>query len=115
MHWLGGVLESKGYSDLHVVDFYRDPTFLSEFATVDRQAVSPVFRQHTADVYLFCPMTVNLGIALQIAEVAKEVSLNSVTIFGGVVAMPSRLMRVTGSTSWVSQADGQGLGSVLLH
>ena len=41
-----------------------------------RQAVSPVFRQHTADVYLFCPMTVNLGIALQIAEVAKEVSLN---------------------------------------
>ena len=60
-------------------------------------------------------MTVNLGIALQIAKVAKEVSLNSVTIFGGVVAMPSRLMRVTGSTSWVSQADGQGLGSVLLH
>jgi hypothetical protein len=112
MHWLGGVLESKGYSDLHVVDFYRDPTFLSEFATVDPSGGIP--RISAADVYLFCPMTVNLGIALQIAEVAKEVSLNSVTIFGGVVAMPSRLMRVTGSTSWVSQADDQGLGSVLL-
>jgi len=35
MHWLGGVLESKVHSVLYVVDFYRDPTFLSEFATVD--------------------------------------------------------------------------------
>jgi len=43
MHWLGGVLESKGYSDLHVVDFYRDPTFLSEFATVDPSGDPPYF------------------------------------------------------------------------
>ncbi len=97
MHWLGGVLVAHGYTSLDVADLYTS-----------RLTVRDVLRQHPGDVYLFSPMTVNLPAALSIADVVKELSPGSVTIFGGVVATPLHWeVAAHGSVDYVVTGRGE--------
>lgn len=88
MHWLGGVLVSRGYTDLDVVDLYTEPGAVGQTSRLNGEVVQAALRAHPADCYLFSPMTVNLHFALEIAEAVHELNQAARTIFGGVVATP---------------------------
>lgn len=88
MHWLGGVLVQHGYTSMDVIDLYTVPGMVGSPTTIDEKSVQAALREHPADVYLFSPMTVNLPIALRVADVVKELYPRSATIFGGVAATP---------------------------
>lgn len=85
MTWLGGVLQHDGYTHLSVADLYDMPV---QGTDLDAGLVERRLRAAPADVYLFSPMTPNLHLALQIAEVVKSLNPRATTIFGGVVATP---------------------------
>ncbi|MFJ6103674.1 B12-binding domain-containing radical SAM protein [Streptomyces sp. NPDC092359] len=90
MHWLGGVLETHGYTSMDVLDLYTEPGAVGVAGSVDDSVVRAALREHPGDVYLFSPMTVNLPIALQIAHAVKDAFPRSVTVFGGIAATPLR-------------------------
>jgi radical SAM superfamily enzyme YgiQ (UPF0313 family) len=83
MHWLAGVLVASGFTSLEAVDFY---TSVPE--GLDRTSVAAAMRDHPGDVYLFSPMTPNLHLAYELAEIVHEVHPGCITVFGGVVATP---------------------------
>ncbi len=85
MIWLAGVLVEHGFTSLGAVDFYTAECALDG---IDEAKVRQALRENPADVYLFSPMTPNLPFAFEIADVVKDVSPKSVTIFGGVAATP---------------------------
>jgi radical SAM superfamily enzyme YgiQ (UPF0313 family) len=85
MHWLAGVLVAEGFTSLAVIDFY---TSQSALASVDRPQVQQALAEQPGDVYLFSPMTPNLHLAFEIADLVKATYPNCVTVFGGVVATP---------------------------
>jgi anaerobic magnesium-protoporphyrin IX monomethyl ester cyclase len=89
MHWLGGVLVDAGYPEVDVLDLYFATARTATGSTgLDVSAAEAAIRAHPSDVFLFSPMTVNLHIAYQIAEIVKAVHPKATTIFGGVVATP---------------------------
>jgi anaerobic magnesium-protoporphyrin IX monomethyl ester cyclase len=88
MHWLGGVLDAKGYDDLDVVDFYSQPGVVTTAGNIEPQLADMMIDAHQADVYLFSPMTPNLHLAYQLADAVKRRVPQAQTIFGGVVATP---------------------------
>jgi anaerobic magnesium-protoporphyrin IX monomethyl ester cyclase len=88
MHWLGGVLQDRGYTDLHVADLYTRTSIPGPDDELDQHITISALKEQPADVYLFSPMTANLKHALKIAAHAKELYPAAVTIFGGVVATP---------------------------
>jgi radical SAM superfamily enzyme YgiQ (UPF0313 family) len=85
MHWLGGVLQAAGYSQVSALDFYTAECPLSG---VDPARILQDLSATPADVYLFSPMAPNLEFALQIAALAKTRHPGCQTVFGGVAATP---------------------------
>jgi radical SAM superfamily enzyme YgiQ (UPF0313 family) len=85
MTWLAGVLVDRGYHSLTALDLYSAPCAQTR---LDQTRVLRSLLEQPADVYLFSPMTPNLNFALQIADLVKQVSPSSTTVFGGVVATP---------------------------
>lgn len=83
--WLGGVLESRGYTSLEALDLYSTCGLVNG---IDWDIVHKVLSNHQADVYLFSPLTPNLEYSIRIAEIAKELYPACTTIFGGVIASP---------------------------
>lgn len=88
MHWLGGILVSRGYTNLDVVDLYTAPGVFESPGRVDAAVLRAMVRAHPADAYLFSPMTVNLHFAYQIADEVKRAHPRATVIFGGVAATP---------------------------
>jgi anaerobic magnesium-protoporphyrin IX monomethyl ester cyclase len=89
MHWLGGVLESRGYADLEVIDLYfAGGTNGSADDLTWEQSVDAAVSQSAAECFLFSPMTANLHVAMEIAGRVKRLNPTAVVIFGGVVATP---------------------------
>lgn len=83
--WLAGVLAKSGFDDLLALDLYTD---CGISGGINETLIIDLIKQHTADVYLFSPLTPNLGIALRIADFIKEIFPESQVIFGGVVVSP---------------------------
>jgi anaerobic magnesium-protoporphyrin IX monomethyl ester cyclase len=88
MLWLAGVLVSRGYTDLGVLDFYGKAEVFERSGALRAQIVRAAVAEHPADVYLFSPMTPNLHLAVDIAKVIRASHPAAVVIFGGVVATP---------------------------
>lgn len=87
MTWLGGVLESEGFTSMEVLDFY---TNYAKLDGIDDVGIYRILASHPADVYLFSPMTPNLPYAFRIADMIKSLHRQSIVVFGGVVATPLR-------------------------
>ncbi|HMH58831.1 MAG TPA: radical SAM protein [Galbitalea sp.] len=90
MHWLGGVLEAAGYDDLRVLDFYSDDAAMIDGTHLNAAVVDAAVRREAGDVYLFSPMTPNLHMAYEVAEIIKKANPDATTVFGGVIATPMR-------------------------
>lgn len=85
MPWLGGVLQSTGYSNIKALNLY---TAVDINKGIDRNLIAKEVDANPSDVYLYSPMTPNLHNALDIASIVKNRWPNSTNIFGGVVATP---------------------------
>jgi anaerobic magnesium-protoporphyrin IX monomethyl ester cyclase len=85
MHWLAGVLRDRGYTDFQAVDFY---THGCDIQGIHVEYAISALKNAPGDVYLFSPMTPNLGFAIEIAALTKMLYPNCHTIFGGVAATP---------------------------
>jgi radical SAM superfamily enzyme YgiQ (UPF0313 family) len=88
MTWLAGVLAARNYTDFDVLDLYTEPGTFNQPGQLDKATVRAAAAAHPGDVYLFSPMTVNLGYAFEIADEIKLASPEAVVLFGGVVATP---------------------------
>jgi len=85
--WLAGVLDSHGFTNLGGLDLFST----SILNGIDYDSVRASLKYARADVYLFAPMTINIGVALKIAAMIKELYPAALTVFGGIFATPMHL------------------------
>ena len=85
MIWLGGVLKSKGFTDIKTFSLY---TAVDILTGLDQAIILKDIQENPSDVYLYSPMTPNLHLALEIASLVKFCFPNSINVFGGVIATP---------------------------
>ncbi len=85
MTWLAGVLIDEGFTSVEALDLYA-----AEFTETGLNVpkLEHELRGCPGDVFLLSPMTPNLPIGLEIADVIKGIYPKSKVVMGGVVATP---------------------------